>query len=519
MLPDYRVRQRDALLAIARILTQELNLERVLEQILGFAVELLAGQAGLVVLRGEEGGWALTTVQGIPEAFRSSLERLVHDVPPHEDARYELPELQRRMETLTHVASLGLLRVVGLPLQVQEQVVGAIFVFRSFPALFTPNEQELLQSFADQAAVAVRNARLYTQLSREKRRTEALLDAVADGILILRPDHRIERCNPAFARMYGLPVERIVGRQHEDIIRWKRIEQGMTLEEAEAGGWPLTPQATFYTQGDLLRAIEPPLPVGITYAPLLSPEGALLNIIASVRDITRFREADELKATFVSIVSHELKTPIALIKGYVSTLRREDATWDPAFVQESLSIIEEEADRLADLVENLLEASRLQAGGVTLEKNEVDLPALARRLVTRFDTQSAQHTFEVHFPAGFPVVWADERRLEQVLSNLLSNAIKYAPEGKVVVSGEVHGDQVVVCVSDEGPGIAPADLPHIFDRFYRASEVTNRTKGAGLGLYLARAVVEAHGGRIWADTPAKGARICFSLPLERPPEA
>lgn len=514
MLPDYRVRQRDALLAIARILTQELNLERVLEQILGFAVELLAGQAGLVVLRGEEGGWTLATVQGIPEAFRSSLERLVRDVPPHEDARYELPELQRRMETLTHVASLGLLRVVGLPLQVQEQAMGAIFVFRSFPALFTPNEQALLQSFADQAAVAVRNARLYTQLWREKRRTEALLDAVADGILILRADHRIERCNPAFARMYGLPVAQIVRRRHEEIIRWKRIEQGMTLEEAVAGGWPLTPQATFYTQGDLLRAVEPPLPVGITYAPLLNPEGSLLNIIASVRDITHFREADELKATFVSIVSHELKTPIALIKGYVGTLRREDATWDPEFVQESLSIIEEEADRLAELVENLLEASRLQAGGVALEKNEVDLPALARRLVERFATQSDRHTFEVHFPEGFPLVWADERRLEQVLSNLLSNAIKYAPGGKVVVSGQVRGEQVVVCVSDEGPGIAPADLPHIFDRFYRASEVTNRTKGAGLGLYLARAVVEAHGGRIWADTPEKGARICFSLPLE-----
>ncbi len=512
MLPDYRIRQRDALLAIARILTQELDLGKVLERILGFAVELLAGQAGVILLRGEQ-GWSLEAVQGIPDAFRSTVERLVRDVPHHEDARYELPEIQRRMENLTHVASLGLLRVVGLPLQMQDQVLGAIFVFRSFPALFTPHDEALLQSFADQAAVAVRNARLVTQLRWEKRRTEALLDAVADGILILTPDHTIERCNPAFARMYGASIEAIVGRKHEEIIRWKRIEQGLTLEEAEAGGWPLTPQATFYTQGDLIRAVDPPLPVGITYAPLLTPEGALLNIIASVRDITRFREADELKATFISIISHELKTPIALIKGYVGTLRRDDASWDREIIQESLAVIEEEADRLTELVENLLEASRLQAGGVALEKSEVDLPALARRLAERFATQSEHHTLVVDFPETFPLVLADERRLEQVLSNLISNALKYAPGGEVIISGQQRGDQVVICVSDEGPGIAPADLPHIFDRFYRASEVTNRTQGAGLGLYLARMIVEAHGGRIWADNPEKGARICFSLPL------
>ncbi len=512
MLPDYRVHQRDALLTIARILTQELDLRKVLERILEFAVQLLAGQAGLIVLRDEEGGWSLAAVSGIPEAFQTALNRLIEDVPRHKEARYELPEIQRRMENLTHVASLGLLRVVGLPLKVQDEVMGAIFVFRSFPALFTPEDEVLLQSFADQAAVAVRNARLVAQLRREKRRTEALLDAVADGILILAPDHTIERCNPAFARMYGLPAERIVGQKHEEIIRWQRIDQGTPLEEAEVGGWPLTPQATLYIQGDLLRATDPPLPVGITYAPLLTPEGTLLNIIASVRDITRFREADELKATFISIVSHELKTPIALIKGYVSTLRREDAQWDPEFVQESLAIIEEEADRLAELVENLLEASRLQAGGVRLNKTEVDIPALTRRLVARFAPQSERHTFQVDFPADFPLIQADERRLEQVLSNLISNALKYAPGGTVTISGRQRGNQVVICVSDEGPGIAPADLPHIFDRFYRADEVTNRTKGAGLGLYLARAIVEAHGGRIWADTPEKGARICFSLP-------
>jgi signal transduction histidine kinase len=111
------------------------------------------------------------------------------------------------------------------------------------------------------------------------------------------------------------------------------------------------------------------------------------------------------------------------------------------------------------------------------------------------------------------VLLADENRLEQVLSNLISNAIKYAPEGEIRISGQVRPEQVIVCVSDEGPGIDPRDMPHIFDRFYRAEKDMRRTKGAGLGLYLARAIIEAHGGRIWVDTaPDTGARICFSLP-------
>jgi signal transduction histidine kinase len=121
----------------------------------------------------------------------------------------------------------------------------------------------------------------------------------------------------------------------------------------------------------------------------------------------------------------------------------------------------------------------------------------------------------VDLPESYPIVMADETRIEQVLSNLLSNAIKYAPSGEIHISGQNLTDQVIVCVSDEGPGIAVGDLPHIFDRFYRAPETSRKTKGAGLGLYLARSIIEAHGGRIWADPKATmGARVCFSLPKD-----
>ncbi|MCJ7658049.1 MAG: ATP-binding protein [Anaerolineales bacterium] len=515
MLSDFRVRQRDYLLEITKAITQELDLDKVLTRILRVSAEMLAGQVGLIVLRGEEGGWTAAASHGIPPAFLNYLDPLLADIPDHNDpAQFELPKINSLLQQVTRVASLGLLGGVGLPMISRGQVVGMIFIFRNYAGRFSSNDRALLQSFADQAAIAVRNAQLYSQIIQEKHRMDALLDTVPDGILIMNSEFIIERCNIAVARMLGVSAEEIIGPKHEKIIMWERLEHEPALEEAAVGGWPLTPNATLYVEGDLKRSDMQPLPVGITYAPLFSSDGTLLNVIATVRDITHFREAEELKSTFVSVISHELKTPVALIKGYVGTLRREDATWDREIVQDSLAVIEDEADRLTELIENLLDATRLQAGTLSLSRSDVLIPVLAERMATRFQVQTDRHTIVLDFPDDCPVILGDENRLEQVFANLLSNAIKYSPQGgEIRITGQVHSDYVVVCVSDQGPGIAPEDIPHVFDRFYRAPEASRNTKGAGLGLFLTRAVVESHGGRIWIDPkPGDGARICFSLP-------
>ncbi len=515
MLPDFRVRQRDYLLEIARSMTQELNLDKLLPRILRLSAEMLAGQAGVVVLRDQTGQWKVTASHGISPSFLAYLDPLLAQVPDHEDpARFELPEISRILQGVARNASLGLMTGIGLPLIASQKVIGVIFVFRSYAGRFSNEDLRLLQSFADQAAIAVYNAQLYRQSLVQQQRMYAILDSAADGMLILTPDHRIERTNPAFATLYGQPALVIQKALHEEIIAWERRPSGLTLEQAEAGGWPLTPNATLYVEGDLKRPNSIPVPVGITYAPLISPEGQLLNIIVVVRDITRFREAEELKSTFISVVSHELKTPVALIKGYVSTLRRDDAEWEREFVDESLQVIEEEADRLTEMIENLLDASRLQAGGLSLTLSDISIKTLCLRLAERFRTQITHHAIEVDFPDDFPYVLADETRIGQVISNLISNAIKYSPEGgEIRITGQARPDQVILCVSDQGPGIASQDVPYIFDRFYRADREAKTTKGAGLGLYLARAVVEAHGGRTWVDSrPGEGARICFSLP-------
>jgi len=509
MLPDFRVRQRDYLLEISRALTQELDQEKLLARILRISIEMLAGQAGLIALK-ETDGWRVATAHGIAPAFLSYLTPLLAEENVRE---LDVRELNRMLKELTYTASMGILNGTGLPLAAHGQVIGVIFIFRNYPDLFTHNDRILLQSFADQAAIAVFNAQLYGQISYEKQRLDALLDSAADGILILNADLTIERANDAFERIYGKTHDELVKLPHDEVIRWTMNPQGSTLKEAIANGWPLTPNATLYVEGDLERDLPTPIPVGVTYAPLISPDGKLRNIVVSVRDITHFRTADEMKSTFISIVSHELRTPVALIKGYASTLRRDDARWDKSTINDSLAVIEEEADRLSKMVDDLLDASRLQAGGMNVNKADVSLPLLAKRVAERLSTQTKQHTIVTDFPEKFPIILADETRIEQVIVNLVSNALKYASNGEIKITGQARPEQVVICVSDEGPGIEAKDLPHIFDRFYRSTKAVKHTKGAGLGLYLARAIVEAHGGRIWTDPkPDSGARICFSLP-------
>jgi PAS domain S-box-containing protein len=515
MLPDFRIRQRDYLLEISRAITEELELNRVLTRIVRVSAELLAGHAGLITLRDEYGGWRVASSYGINPEFLKNLDPLLADIPDHGDpARFALPEINRRLQRITKAASMGILTGVGLPMISRGEVVGVIFVFRSYRGHFSTEDRNLLQAFALQAAIAVHNARLYTEITRQKSHLDAVLDSSADGIFILDPGFRFLSFNRACSRLTGYTTEEVLGLQHSKVIHWVQREPGLTLEEAEAGGWPLSPQASIYTEGDLRTKNGGTISVGIRYAPTLSADGRLLSIVANIRDITKFREAEELKNTFISIISHELRTPVALIKGYVGTLRRDDAHWDPAIVKDSLAVIEEESDRLASLIDDLLDASRLQAGVLALELSEVNLEHSASQLAKHFQTQSNIHTFEVDFPPNFPLIMGDEGRLTQVLSNLLSNAIKFSPGGgKVIVKGQIRSEEIIVCVSDEGPGIALEDVPRVFDLFYRSNEASRRTKGAGLGLFLAKVVIEAHNGKIWVDDQVtKGARICFSLP-------
>lgn len=223
-------------------------------------------------------------------------------------------------------------------------------------------------------------------------------------------------------------------------------------------------------------------------------------------------ELDRMKSHFISMVSHELRTPLGLIKGYVGTLQRSDLQLDPESCREFLTVIEEEADNLADLVGNLLDASRLEAGTLALELHPTRLLPIIRKAVHDARERAPDYQFHLQAAAELPLISTDSRRLEQVLRNLLDNAVKYSPAGSAItMSSEPADAGVLITVQDEGRGIAPEHLDRIFDTFYRVDQTDNRRGGgSGLGLAIAKGIIDGHGGRIWVES-ACGAGSTFRL--------
>ena len=227
-------------------------------------------------------------------------------------------------------------------------------------------------------------------------------------------------------------------------------------------------------------------------------------------------EANRLKAELISTLAHEMRTPLTSIKGYSTALLMEEAAFSSETQREFLQCIDEECDVLQGLIHDLLESSIIDAGLLRLEPQPVRLPLLVKGVIDDIARRAQEHRFLLDFPEHFPLLDADPDRLVQVLRNLLDNAVKYSPQGGlIVVRGEVRKDEVVISVADQGVGIAPEHLNRLFEKFFRAkSSLGRHVVGSGLGLPIARTIVESHGGHIWAESQVgQGTTLYFALPL------
>ena len=374
-----------------------------------------------------------------------------------------------------------------------------------------------MRLFITHLAAGLRSALKSQSLVKEQRRLAAIFQQSDEGILTVDTALRIIDFNPAMEKLTGWRESEVLGRFYYEVLR-PRDRQG---NELGLEGSPIL--QAFAGQNVVNREIVVSardgqrFDVSVTASCVRSSKGEPISGILTIRDITREREQEEQRSTFISVISHELQTPIAIIKGYASTLARADAVFDAEALRSRLNAIEEEADRLNKLVGNLLYASRIQAGGLQMDIAPLDLSRLIETVAHRLQVKSPGVKVELNLPSNLPTVIADRDRIEEVLQNLLDNAIKYSPgRRELIITGRATGDEVIVSVSDAGMGISLREQEQIFDRFHRAGgSSTSSTQGAGLGLYICRAIIEAHGGHIWVEsTLHQGSTFSFSLPRE-----
>jgi PAS domain S-box-containing protein len=499
---------------------EETDFHAKLMSILSSTVAALGGNAGIVALWNEkERRFAEGVSYGLNsraiERLRPLLREAIPDLATSNQSFDRLSQLAPDIRVPATTTAQVQDPIIALPLQVTGKMIGLIYVLR--PRLaesFSSSDQRVLSAFADQVAISLQNARLASQLAEERYKIESILESSADGIMTIDPDRRILSFNASMERLTGWKREEAIRGYCFEVLRL-RDSQGANLCQTRC---PIAKGIEGFSSLDGIITTKDGqnVDVGVNYSMAHSSGGSILTTVVNIRDITRLRQIEDMRAAFLATVSHELQTPISIIKAYASTLARSDVQWSQQTIRDKLQAIEEEGDRLSELVSKLLHTSRLEAGDLSLNKLLLDLPKEAHKLAKRFAGLTQIHEVKVDFPQDFPPVLGDPERIEEVLMNLIENAMRFSPRGGIItIKGETLGNEVSVTVADEGIGIPLRDQERIFERFYKVEDsLAKPTQGTGLGLYIGKTIIEAHGGRIWVESElGKGSRFTFTLPM------
>jgi len=498
----------------------EMDFQAKLRAILSNAVDALGGSAGIIALwdegerrfvEGASYGLESRVVDRLRPLLREAIPDLAASRQSFDRLSRFAPDLRVPAATTEQVQD----PIIALPLEIAGKTIGLIYVLRPYLAdSFSSGDQRMLSAFADQVAISVQNARLALQLAEERYKIESILESSGDGIMTIDPQRRILAFNTGMERLTGWKKEEAVGGYCFQVLRL-RDSQGVDICQTKC---PLARGGEGFINLDGIIATKDDqrVDVGMTYSVARSPSGDLLPTVINVRDISRLRQIENLRSTLLATVSHELQTPISIIKAYASTLARSDARWSKRTIRDKLQAIEEESDRLSELVSKLLYTSRLETGDFSLNKLLLDLPKEAHKVAKRFAELTELHKVEVDFPPELPPVLADPEKIVEVLTNLVENAVKFSPQGgTITIKGETSGDEVLVTVADEGIGIPLCDQERVFEHFYKVEDSSARpSQGTGLGLYICKTLIKAHGGQITVDSEmGKGSRFTFSLPI------
>jgi PAS domain S-box-containing protein len=382
---------------------------------------------------------------------------------------------------------------------------GVIAVYSREPRAWREDETQALVALAATASASVANAELYQRVAEEKERSEAILAHIADGIVAVDRDNRIVLWNAMAEQISGVPASEALGRRLLEVLQRDLAGDG--------AGAPGERQVSIQRGGKEVW-------LSLTEAMMLDPTGAVGGRIFAFRDVSSERVVEQMKSDFVSTVSHELRTPLTSIYGFAETLMRSDVAFSEEERTTFLGYIASESERLIRIVDDLLNVARLEAGTLGLTLSATDVGEVARETLARVGDYSGNgHRFAVEIEPGALLVRADREKLAQILLNLVDNAVKFSPDGgAITIAARRRTDTAEISVTDEGMGIGRADQQRIFTKFFRTERVARSgAEGTGLGLFLARGLLAAMGGRIWVESQeGEGASFTFELPLARP---
>ena len=446
----------------------------------------------------------------------------------------EIREPLRLRDFHSHTRSLGLpefrppmpvseaLSFLASPVRHRGKSVGNIYLGeKSRGREYTEDDESTLTMFAAQAALVIGNARSYREEQRVRTNLETLINTSPVGVVVFDTiTGKLASFNREAARI--LEGVRIHGRHPE------RLLEVMTIRRADGREFSLQELSVDQAMkpGETVRAeqVEFRVPDGrkvtalMNATPIRTDDDCVESFVVTLQDLAPLEELERLRAEFLAMVSHELRVPLTSIKGSTTTLLDDSTVLDPAEARQFYRIIDHQADLMRDLISDLLDVAQIETGSLSVAPRPTDLTDIVDQARNTFLSGGGRNRFEIDFPSDLPWVMADRRRIVQVLNNLIANAARYSEASSAIRLTAVREDiHVAISVADEGAGVAADLLPHLFGKFSGIDTVNGKRRASdtGLGLAICKGIVEAHGGRVWAesDGPGLGTTLTFTVPV------
>ena len=494
---EERVSELDVLVKLSRTITSSLNLDSVLTSIVTSAVELTGAEEGHLLLLDEASNElymraGLNYEENFARTFRLPVkDTLAGQVMETGQLISFCQDAPNKIKTSYLVYSL-----IYVPLHANGRPIGVLGVDnRHAKRPFTQHHEQLMKVLADFAAIAIQNARLYDESQRERAKFETVITDIQDGVILLDGENRILLINPAAKKVFGLGLSDLVNMPVKEAIA--NTDFDGLLESITEN--PLKFHEIAFEDGRVFNTQYTPIPA--------------IGSVITLEDITHLKMLDRLKSDFIHTISHDLRSPLTAIMGYVELLDRVGPLNDQQ--KEFVRHVQNSAQNITTLVNDLLDLGRIEAGFDT-RKDEVLLETILRYTLDNLGRQieDKRQDLQINIAQNLPVLRGNPIRLRQMMDNLLVNAIKYTPlDGKITVSLRNESDQIIFEVADTGIGIPATDQLHIFEKFYRADNAPKNTPGTGLGLAIVKSIVENHAGRIWVESVVgKGTKFVVVLP-------